>query len=367
MKKVTILFLLLASLALALPPDSFAWCWIRNTGTTNVNCGGGSTVQQTCCTGDLRIYTAHTMAYRISTSTSSNLYTNIRAGFQKWNDVAMADFVFTEGSTTTEWDAKSDGVNLMNIDASFCTHHPTYCGVGILGFSGTWTSTSGGYHATESDIVLNGSDYTWQGDGGTQDTVGVVAHEAGHNAGVTHPGSTCRSSGSSGCGPEFEKATMYWNYSYGQPTTKSSLELDDVASLVYGYPVSTFRVQVVDGVGSPISGATVNLLGTAVPVNGTSITTGGTVLGDVTNTDVLFGDKATSTTYVDSTPFTVTDGSGYTNYVNPVHRTFQVQVVSGAKTVTVSHTVADNTSTLIVTLPDKVKGNPGMPLLLLDD
>ena len=85
---------------------------------------------------------------------------------------------------------------------------------------------------------------------------------------------------------------MYWNYSYplGVPTNKASLELDDVASLIYGYPVSTLRVRVLNSGGSPVSGATVALSGTASPVNGGSIAQGGSVYGDITAS--LVGDGA---------------------------------------------------------------------------
>jgi len=290
------------------------------------------------------------MVYKISTSTSSALYNDIRTGMARWNNVAMSTFTFINGDPTSESQYLYDGINLVNIDSAFCTHNSANCGQGILGFSGTWYSTNP-YTAIESDIILNGEEFTWgDGTGGTENTIAVIAHEGGHNAGLTHPGSTCRASGSSGCGPEFESATMYWNYSYGQPTDKASLELDDVASLVYGYPRSTFRVRVLDQNSSPVSGAAVGLIGTAAPVNGSSISTGGSVRGDVTNTNVLFGDKVSSATYSTTSPFSDTDPDGYTNYINPCHQSFQVRVTYGGQTETQSVTVPDGASTTTVTL-----------------
>jgi len=299
------------------------------------------------------------MEYRISNSTSNSLLTYIRGGADRWTNVAMSTFTFTEGPRTDEWDYQLDGVNTLNIDSSFCTHYPEYCGMFILGFSGTWTSGSGtSYHAIENDVILNGEEWTWgDGTGGTQNTVAVVAHELGHSAGVTHPGSTCRSSGSAGCGPEFEEATMYWNYSYGQPTDKTSLELDDVASLIYGYPVSTVRVRVLNAGSSPVSGATVDLIGTAAPVNGSSISGGGSVYGDISA--ALIGDRASSSTYVNATPFSNTDADGYTNYIYPVAQSFSVRATSGSDTVTQAVTAAAGTST--VTVQFASSGCPACP------
>lgn len=139
---------------------------------------------------------------------------------------------------------------------------------------------------------------------------------------------------------------MYWSYSGGQPTDKASLELDDVASLIYGYPRSTVRVRVLDGGGNPVSGATVDLIGTASPVNGSSISEGGSVYGDISA--ALIGDKASSTTYVDATPFNTTDGDGYTNYIYPVAQSFTVEATKGSDSVTESVTAIAGVSTVTV-------------------
>jgi hypothetical protein len=146
---------------------------------------------------------------------------------------------------------------------------------------------------------------------------------------------------------------MYWNYEGGQPTDKASLELDDIAALVYGYPKSTLRVRVLTNEVSPqrIFGAQVDLLDSAAPVNGSSIAEGGSVYGDVTNADVLFGDKSSSPTYVNSTPFSDTNSSGETNDINPVHENIRVRVTAGGLTpVTQSHTVVSGQNTVSVTL-----------------
>ncbi len=330
-----------------------AWCWLRDAGT--VSCGN-NTYQQNCCSGNLRVWNGATMQYQISTSTNSTLFNSIRAGVNTWTNVPMSTFTFTEGAQTNTWDVLYDGVNVVNIDSDFCTHYPSYCGMGILGFSNCVTIGSGtsSYQSVDCDVVLNGEEFTWgDGSSGTIDTPAVITHEAGHNAGLSHPGSTCREQGSSGCGAEFEQATMYWNYAAGEPTDKASLELDDMAALVHGYPVSTVRIKVVGADDIPIEGASVELLDTAAPVNGTDIASGGQVHGDIT--DSLTGDRASSATYVTASPFTNTDAAGYTNYISPLQPSFSVTVSKDGASVTeqisVSPGISDVTVQLSTALP----------------
>ena len=330
------------------PVNAWSWCWIRDTGRTSAYCTYG--YQERCCSGNLRLWSDETMQYRISNSTENSLTIYIGTGASKWNNVTMSNFTFSEGTRTDAWDYKKDGINVINIDSSFCNHFPTYCGDGVLGFSGTWTSGSGtSYHAIESDVILNGEEYTWgDGTGGTQDTIAVIAHELGHSAGLTHPGNTCRSEGSSGCGREFSAATMYYALDVGFTTDKASLELDDAASLIYGYPVTALRIKVVDTGANPVSGASVELIGTSSPVNGSSISSGGKVYGDIDAS--LIGDKASSNTYVYSSPFNDTNASGYTNYIYPTHSSFSVSVTKQGSTTTQAITASSGVSTATVEL-----------------
>jgi hypothetical protein len=103
----------------------------------------------------------------------------------------------------------------------------------------------------------------------------------------------------------------------------------------------------------------VELIGTAVPVNGADIATGGTVYGDISGS--LMGDGVSSPTYVSSTPFTNTDEDGYTNYISPVHQSFRVRVNQSGKIVTKPVTLSDGTSTVIVNMAQTLQG----PYLLL--
>lgn len=335
-----------------LPHALWAWCWIRDADLEE--CRTAGTYVEPCCDEYLVRWPGAGMTYYISTSTDSTLITSIQNGMNRWNNVDMSNFTFTDGGTSPNANYANDGVNLINIDSDFCIHNPGSCGQGLLGFSGTWTTGSGAsIEAVESDIVLNGEEYTWgDGTGDTIDTEAVIAHEAGHSAGLSHAGATCREAASAGCGPEVPAATMYFALDAGISTDKATLELDDAAALVYGYPRSTFRVQVEDENGTALNGIEVELLDSAAPVNGTNSSEGGNVYGDVTNSAVLFGDGAASNSYVAASPFNATDSQGYTNYVNPVTRNIRVQVTDAACNVTgtQSFSVADGTSTLPVTL-----------------
>jgi len=344
-KKMGIIFFIVF-LVNAYSVSAWSWCWIRDTGL--LSCGGDLR-QQNCCSGNLRVWPEAAMEYRISYSTSESLLSDIREGMSKWNNIEMSTFTFTEGSRTNVWDVKLDYINVVNIDSSFCDNFPQICDQGILGLSYTFTANEGtsNYRALDSNIILNGDEWAWgDGTGTTHNTVAVVAHEAGHNAGLTHPGSTCVRGGSSGCGPNFYAATMFRSYPGGQPTDKSSLELDDVASLIYGYPRSTLRVQVFDEGNIPVAGANVELIGTSAPVNGTSISEGGSVYGDIASS--LIGDEASSPTYIDTSPFNDTDDNGYTNYINPIHQSFSIRATKGNQTGTQVVSAPPGVSTVIV-------------------
>lgn len=364
--------------------DASAWCWKRENGL--VSCGLGYTAE--CCEGALEKWVSEeaevTSAYRISASTDPARVPDIVAGFSKWNEIEMSTFRFARGDDTSVWYDGRDGINVINVDASFCTHYPEYCGVGILGFSAAFTrGIEATYKAVEADIVMNGEEFDWGPEGSTGDvidTVAVVAHEAGHNAGLSHAGYLCRSAGSSGCGQEVEAATMYWSYSGGQPTSKASLELDDVAAMVAGYPRSTVRVKVVDATSehNPVAGVTVTVNGTAFPISlGEGATdpgdydvnvNGGYVIGDLTSAATLVGDRAASSSYLSLAPhFSDTDASGLTEYRVPVTRTFSIKAQKGmAAFVLDDVTLNDGENTVEIQLDLGLGEDFGAPSLTID-
>lgn len=339
---------------LLLPSVLYAWCWIRDTGRTSAGCGSTSLYTANCCDGNLRTWSGATMPYHISSATPAGLIGFMQAGINLWNAIEMSAFTFDDQGTSPLTTVSYDGTNLISIDSSFATDNG-FVGQGVLAVSTTWAQGSGtSYRALESDIVFNGEEFTWgDGTGGSFSTTAVVAHEAGHSAGLSHAGAECQNSGSEGCGTNFEEATMYWNYSAGATglRNKGTLELDDVAALIHGYPTSTFSVKVVNSLGDPIPWATVELLDAAAPLDGNNRVEGGRVYGDVTNTTVLVGDKALSGSYINQTPFDPSDASGLTNAIHPTHRAIRIRTSIGGISQTVSHTLVDGTSILTVTLP----------------
>ena len=340
---------ILAALLLLLfsPSLLHAWCWIRDTGNTSVGCAP-SLIKSTCCDGNLRLWPNGILPYHISTTTAPTLIPLIQSGINTWNNVEMSTFTSSYQGTSAAVIGANDGINLVAINPNF---NPLLIGQGILAISTTTElgANTTNYRAVESDIEFNGVEHIWgDGTGLTIDTISVVAHEAGHNIGLNHAGVTCQSEGSEGCGPDFPDATMYWNLG---TANKGSLELDDVAALIYGYPKSTFTVKVVNAIGTPIPGATVTLLDAAAPVNGTTPEEGGRVYGDVTNPLTLVGEKAPNNAiYVNQTPFNLTNALGFTNAIFPTHRNIRLRASFGGVTQTVPHTLIDGVSTLTITV-----------------
>jgi len=337
---------------LMFPSSLLAWCLIRDTDSTSSGCGSATLYTQNCCSGNPRTWMAGYMNYYITNTTSAGLINQLQTGINQWTNLEMSSFEFRYIGLTGKDTVTSDNTNIINIDPAFATNYGLV-GQGILAISTTWTSGNGttSYRAIESDIAFNGQEFTWwDGTSGATDTAAVMTHEAGHSAGLSHAGAACRNSGSEGCGAEVPSATMYFTYSSGQ----ASLELDDAAALISAYPTSTFRVQVVNPSGDPMPGVTVMLLDAAAPVNGTDRFVGGRVFGDVTSSTTLMGNKASSLSYINQTPFNLTDMSGYTNFIHPSHRNIRITATAGGISRTVSHTVANNTSTLAMTLEDRL-------------
>jgi hypothetical protein len=98
--------------------------------------------------------------------------------------------------------------------------------------------------------------------------------------------------------------------------------------------------------GEPISGAEVDLFGTIAPFNGTNITEGGVVYGDISAS--LTDDRVSSPTYKSVTPFKRTNSDGYTNYICPLHQSFNVRITKQDMTMSSPVTISEWTSTIVI-------------------
>jgi hypothetical protein len=100
-----------------------------------------------------------------------------------------------------------------------------------------WNPGSG-WSIDESDMELNGVDYTWVIDGARPtdnvvDVEGLVAHESGHWLGVLHPCEFGAFDGAPECVASGATPTMWPRYGGEEQRT---LEPDDVAAICYLYP-----------------------------------------------------------------------------------------------------------------------------------
>ncbi|HEX9657624.1 MAG TPA: FlgD immunoglobulin-like domain containing protein, partial [Bacteroidota bacterium] len=189
--------------------------------------------------GVRRIYfdSAIPFVYQLHTSTPSNYIAGIEASHMSWNNLPSSYWEFTRGTNTTASDVAQDGIKLVFFDlAGINFPQPT----NTIAFSSTFTSTAGGYHAVESDLIWNARDFPPSPTGapGQQDLQSVMTHEFGHHLGLDHTG--LPGGASSGCGPQVQAATMWFSSSSGD-TTKRSLHPEDVIGVSVLYP--TWRLQ----------------------------------------------------------------------------------------------------------------------------
>lgn len=184
--------------------------------------------------GDRRVYLNANipLTIQLNSSVPSNYIPPIQASIQTWNDVPSSYWQFALGANTSASTVAADGVNLLYFDLAGTNFPPP---TSVIAFSSTFTSSSGGYHATESDLIWNARDFPPSpvGAGGQQDLQSVVTHELGHHLGLDHTG--LPAGATSGCGPQVQPATMWWSSSNGD-TTKRSLHLEDITGVSVLYP-----------------------------------------------------------------------------------------------------------------------------------
>lgn len=211
--------------------------------------------------GDYRYYISSDLpfVYRLHSSTPSEFFPVIWEAASEWNNVEGSYFAFQEGPTTANGNLGLNGENLVFFDL-LGQNFPA--GTNIIAFSSTFTTTSGGFRAVESDYIYNARDFPpgLNGEPGLQDLHAISVHELGHHLGLDHTG--LPGGASSGCGPLVQDAVMY-AFSSGGDTTKRRLHIEDVVGLISIYPNWVIQGKVTDNTnGLPITGAAVTFNGT---------------------------------------------------------------------------------------------------------
>lgn len=212
-------------------------------------------------TGDYRYYIPSDLpfVYRLHSSTPSEYFPIVWEAASEWNKVEGSYFVFQEGPTTPDGNLGLNSENLVFFDLQG-QNFPA--GTNIIAFSSTFTTSSGGFRAVESDYIYNARDFPpgLNGEPGLQDLHSISVHELGHHLGLDHTG--LPGGASSGCGPLVQNAVM-WAFSSGGDTTKRRLHVEDVVGLISIYPNWVIQGKVTDYTnGLPLTGSGVTLNGT---------------------------------------------------------------------------------------------------------
>lgn len=224
--------------------------------------------------GDYRYYIASDLpfVYRLHSSTPAEFFPVVWEAAGEWNKVEGSFFAFQQGQTTLNGNLGLNGENLVFFDLAGENFAP---GTNVIAFSSTFTTSSGGFRAVESDYIYNARDFPpgLNGEPGRQDLHAISVHELGHHLGLDHTG--LPSSASSGCGPLVQEAVM-WAFSSGGDTTKRRLHIEDIMGLISVYPNWVIQGRVSNYSNVPISGAEIFF-------NGTTVSEIGPVINPISN------------------------------------------------------------------------------------
>ncbi|MBU2446169.1 MAG: T9SS type A sorting domain-containing protein [Bacteroidetes bacterium] len=183
--------------------------------------------------GQFRIYFPSRIpfTYQLNTSTLPEFIPTIEASAEQWNNVEASYFIFQRGENTSVSSVANDGINLVYFDMA----GSNFSDPNVIAFSSTFTTTAGGYQAIGSDLVWNGRDFTpgLKGELNKIDLLSVMTHEFGHHTGIDHTG--LPSGASSGCGPQNNRAVMWYAVSRGD-TSRRYLHPEDIMAIASLYP-----------------------------------------------------------------------------------------------------------------------------------
>lgn len=175
------------------------------------------------------------VTYKINqngTPDCDNEFTAVQNAFQAWEDECRSNIDFTYGGVTTlgtgSW-GTNEGTNIV-VWAEANWDNITNGGVdnsNTIAVNTYWYQCADG-HLTDSDIIMNGEDYTWScsGEAGKMDVQNVATHESGHSLSLYDLYG----------GVDTEK-TMYGIIANGE-TKKQTLEQDDRDGVAYLYPTN---------------------------------------------------------------------------------------------------------------------------------
>lgn len=196
--------------------------------------------------------------YQLHTSTIPEFIPTIEASAQQWNDVEASYFIFQRGENTSASNVSNDGINLVYFDMA----GSNFSNPNVIAFSSTFTTTVGGYQAIESDLMWNGRDFTpgLNGELSKMDLLSVMTHEFGHHTGIDHTG--LPSGASSGCGPQNNRAVMWYAVSRGD-TSRRYLHPEDIMAIASLYPSWILQGNITQSSnGLPLKGSSLKFEGT---------------------------------------------------------------------------------------------------------
>ncbi len=269
----------------------------------------------------------------------------VRDSLDEWSNVAASEFEYIDGGTTaTSSFNGSDGQNTFFWAESGSIPNQQ---LGVTSI--TFNPTTG--EIIDTDIRLNGEDFTWVTDGnpgsGEADVACVATHELGHAAGLDHVPSL--------------GSTMYPYGGIGD----STLSPDDIAGISTIYPSVSNNFGAISGTitlgASGAFGAHIVALDSTGAVHSTAIS-------DTDGTYTIEGlDAGSYTVYVEPMdgPMTEANLGGYYSSLDATFNTLFYDGASGSYDPSSATTVSVSASTTTTGINFTVSGTPAINVELI--